>query len=589
MSILDVLLNKKLIKKEDLQDIRQQVSSGEITLEQALIQHGVRVDDILTARGEFLNIPTRSLGKTTVPFEALNYIPEESAEHYKFVPVGLSDGVLEVGIVNPDNIDARDALNFIAAKNNIPYKIFLISTEDYEQVLASYKSLAGDALKALGDLEVTNAEEMFKENQLLEKTATGKGESAAIIEDSPVEKFVKSVTHLAVEGNASDVHIERVSDKLRVRFREDGVLYTSLTASANLHSAVVSYIKLRASLKLDEKRKPQDGSFTANIDGRRIDFRVSTFPTYYGEKVVMRILDQQRGVKKLDEIGISPENVKIIREAIARPYGLILITGPTGSGKSTTLFSMLNEIDKESYNVLSLEDPIEYRMDGVSQSQVHAEIGYTFATGLRTTLRQDPDIIMVGEIRDKETAQLAVQAALTGHLVLSTLHTNNAAGVIPRLVDMGIDPYLIAPTLVCAIAQRLVPMLVPGGGEAIKIEASIKEMIDKQFADLPEKFKKNIPFSDKVYKAIPMPDCPKGVRGRTAVMEVFKMDKELEEVILKRPTELEISKVLRSKGMLTLKEDTLIKCFQRIVPFEEVHLSFDDEDADAPIEETAKI
>jgi type IV pilus assembly protein PilB len=248
---------------------------------------------------------------------------------------------------------------------------------------------------------------------------------------------------------------------------------------------------------------------------------------------------------------------------------------------------MLNEIDREAYNVLSLEDPIEYTMDGVSQSQVHAEIGYTFATGLRTTLRQDPDVIMVGEIRDKETAQLAVQAALTGHLVLSTLHTNNAAGVIPRLIDMGVDPYLIAPTLICAMAQRLVPTLCKGGGEAIKVEGSIKTMIDKQFQDLPEKYRKEIPFSDTVYKAVPMPDCPRGVRGRTAVMEVFKMDKEIEEVILKKPTELEITRVLRSKGMLSLKEDTLIKAFQRVVPFEEVHLSFDD--IDAPFEEAKKL
>jgi type IV pilus assembly protein PilB len=318
-----------------------------------------------------------------------------------------------------------------------------------------------------------------------------------------------------------------------------------LVLPAQVHEAVVARIKVLSNMKLDEKRKPQDGRFSARIDGRKIDFRVSTFPAYYGEKVVMRILDQEKGVKKLDDMFITPKNLAYIKEAIQRPYGLILITGPTGSGKSTTLYSMLNEVDKESTNVLSLEDPVEYNMEGVSQSQVRPEIGYTFASGLRTTLRQDPDVIMVGEIRDRETAQLAVQAALTGHLVFSTLHTNNAAGVIPRLIDMGVDPYLIAPTLIMAIAQRLVGLLCPGAGKLVPVEGSLKKIIDKQFEDLPEEYKKDVPFSNEVYEIAPTPECPRGTKGRTSVLEVFKMDKDIENVILKSPTELEISKILR--------------------------------------------
>jgi type IV pilus assembly protein PilB len=585
MSVLDILYNKKLITKEDLQAVKQETASGDTSLDQALVSRGVKPEDLLAARGEFLNIPTRSLKDTTVPFEAVEYIPEESAVHYRFAPIGLANGVLEVGIVNPDNIEARDALNFIAAKKNIPYKIYLISAEDFDRFVESYKGLSGEVSKALSELETVLS---VDEQGALQRTKSDDGKTdTLIIEDAPVVKIVASIVAYATEGGASDVHIEHTQDKVRIRFRVDGVLHNSFFLPLNTHSAVVARIKVMCNMKLDEKRKPQDGSFAAHIDGRKIDFRVSTFPTYYGEKVVMRILDQEKGVKKLDEMGLSPENLKIIRDAITRPYGLILITGPTGSGKSTTLFSMLNEIDKESYNVLSLEDPIEYKMDGVSQSQVHAEIGYTFATGLRTTLRQDPDIIMVGEIRDNETAQLAVQAALTGHLVLSTLHTNSAAGIIPRLVDMGIDPYLIAPTLICGIAQRLVPKLCPGGGTPVKIEGSMKAMIDAQFADLPEKYRKNIPFTDVLYKASPTPECPKGIRGRAAVMEVFKMDKEIEEVILKSPTELALSQVLRSKGMLTLKEDTLIKAFQRIVPFEEVNMSF--EDPDIPFEAPKKL
>jgi type IV pilus assembly protein PilB len=382
---------------------------------------------------------------------------------------------------------------------------------------------------------------------------------------------VATIVRYATEGNASDVHVEHMRDKVRVRFRVDGVLNTSLVLPKQVHSAVVARIKVLSNMKLDEKRKPQDGRFSARIDGRKIDFRVSTFPAYYGEKVVMRILDQEKGVKKLDEMNITPKNLEYIRDAIKRPYGLILITGPTGSGKSTTLYSMLNEVDKVSSNVLSLEDPVEYNMEGVSQSQIRPEIGYTFASGLRTTLRQDPDIIMVGEIRDKETAQLAVQAALTGHLVFSTLHTNNAAGVIPRLIDMGVDPYLIAPTLILAIAQRLVGLLGPGAGKLVPVEGSIKKIIDKQFEDLPEEFKKDIPFSNEIYQISPTPEYPRGTKGRTAVFEVFKMDKEIENVILKSPTELEISKILRRKGMLTMKEDAMIKAFNKIIPFEEVN------------------
>lgn len=569
MSVVDILLNKNLINQDDTKEIKRRTSEGE-SLDQVLTEMGVHSEDILAARGEFLNIPIKSLGEASVPFEALDYIPEESATHYKFVPIGLREGTLEVGIVDPDNIEARDALNFIASKSNIPYKVFLISGADYEKVIESYKGIGGEVSKALSELETV----LSIDNEAtvdVKQSKTDKDTNAIIIEDAPVVKIVATIVRYATEGNASDVHIEHMRDRVRVRFRVDGTLNTSLVLPSQVHSAVVARIKVLSNMKLDEKRKPQDGRFSARIDGRKIDFRVSTFPAYYGEKVVMRILDQEKGVKKIDEMGLSEKNLAYFKEAINKPYGLILITGPTGSGKSTTLYSMLNEVDREGANVLSLEDPIEYNMDGVSQSQVHPEIGYTFASGLRTTLRQDPDIIMVGEIRDKETAQLAVQAALTGHLVFSTLHTNNAAGVIPRLIDMGVDPYLIAPTLILAIAQRLVGMLPSGGGKPIPVEGSIKMMIDKQFADLPEQYKKEIPFTDTVFGIDPTPDCPKGTRGRMAVFEVMRMDKEIEAAILKNPNELEISKILRQKGMLSMKEDAMLKAFQRVIPFEEVN------------------
>src|SRR3989338_4224613 len=284
---------------------------------------------------------------------------------------------------------------------------------------------------------------LFRSIQLSKDKGEGGLSDMRIIEDAPVTKIVATILHYATEGEASDIHIEHVGDKVRVRFRVDGVLNTSLILPIKVYSAVVARIKILCNMRLDEKRKPQDGRFSAKIEGRKIDFRVSTFPAYFGEKIEMRILYSEKGVNPLDKMGLSERNLKLIRDAIKRPYGLILMSGPTGSGKSTTLYSMLNEVDRESKNVISLEDPVEYNIPGMNQSQVRPEIGYTFANGLRSPLRQDPDIIMVGEIRDKETASLAIQAALTGHLVLSTIHTNNAVGVIPRLIDMGVDPYLI--------------------------------------------------------------------------------------------------------------------------------------------------
>ena len=576
MSVIDILLTKNLIAKDDVRNIRSAMSGG-ATLDEALIARGVKPEDILSARGEFLNMPVRNIADASVPFDALDYIPQDSAEHYHFAPVGLKDGVLEVGIVDPDNMEARDALNFLAAKKNIPYKMFLITIDDFNKIIEMYKGMTGEVTQALSELETelsVGLDDVIKkggpDGQEGQKGKEGEKDESLIIEEAPIVKIVATIVRYAVEGEASDVHVEHMKDKVRVRFRVDGVLNTSLVLPPHVHSAVVARIKVISNMRLDEKRKPQDGRFSARIDGRRIDFRVSTFPSYFGEKVVMRILDQAKGVRTLDQLGLTKKNLAMLRDAINRPYGLILLTGPTGSGKSTTLYSVLSEVDRESYNVLSLEDPVEYTIEGVSQSQVRPEIGYTFDNGLRTTLRQDPDIIMVGEIRDKETAQLAVQAALTGHLVFSTLHTNDAAGVIPRLIDMGVDPYLIAPTLVLAMAQRLVGLLPQGGGEKIPVDGSIKAMIDHSFSDLPEKYKSDIPFSDTVMQAKPTSQNPKGTKGRMAVFEMFEMDKEIEQAILNNPVASEISRIVRNKGMLSLREDAMIKAFEKKIPFDEV-------------------
>jgi len=335
---------------------------------------------------------------------------------------------------------------------------------------------------------------------------------------------------------------------------------------------IITVEAMISNMKLDERRKPQDGRFSAHIENRLVDFRVSTFPASYGEKVVMRILETEKGIKKLEETGLSKDDLEKVRRAINKPYGMILISGPTGSGKSTTLYALLNEMDRESKNILSLEDPVEFNIDGVSQSQVHPEIGYTFASGLRTTLRQDPDVIMVGEIRDKETAVLAVQAALTGHLVLSTIHTNNAIGVIPRLVEMGVDPFLIAPTLILSVAQRLVRTLCPNSGEALPVEGSVKMMIDKELSGLPEEVRNKIKIPKNVYKAVSSPECPAGTRGRIAVFEIIETNHEIEEAILTDYSGSNIEKIVRKHGFLTMKEDALLKAFDGKIPFEEVNM-----------------
>src|ERR1035437_7575647 len=529
MSFLEELVKKGIIENSQIGEIKNRADQDyDGDIEKALIKSGIPEEKILETKGEYLGLPTKNVNPEEMSFDTLKYISEDSATHYHFAPLELKDGVLEVGVLDPENTQAMDALQFISNKIGIPFKIFLISRTDYEGLMQSYKGIGSqveEALKELSDEEITNIKSLSEENLSKEIKNIKEGGEAKIVEDAPVIKIVAVILRNAIEGNASDIHIEYTGEKVKVRFRVDGSLHTSIVLPPNVYSGIVARIKILAKLRLDEKRKPQDGSFSANVDGRKIDFRVSTMPAYYGEKVVMRILDSEKGVKPLDQLGLSKVNLDIIKEAIKKPYGLILITGPTGSGKSTTLYSMMNALDKEKSNIVSLEDPVEYHMPDINQSQMMPEIGYTFASGLRSILRQDPDIIMVGEIRDKETAQLAIQAALTGHLVLSPYHTNSAVGPIPRLVDMGVDPYLIAPTLILCMAQRLSRRIYPTSKQALPINEATRIMLDKQFADLPPQFRAKLNIKDTIYEAIPSNECPSGTRGRISVFEMFKVDK----------------------------------------------------------------
>lgn len=583
MNILALIEARGLISARDRALIETALKREKRPLEDLLNEHGVALADALRVAGEEYNIPGRVLGEPPVEQGALEYIPEESAKQYGFVPLRVEDGALEVGIVDPDNISALDALQFISSKVGMPYKLFLITQGDFDRVIEAYKNLTGEVGEALSEYESASmAASEIEAAKKVQAQALHEGEGSLDLsgkeglgklkEDAPVTKIVSTVLRYAIEGKASDIHIEPTPEKTRVRFRMDGVLHTSLELPVKVHDAVAARIKILSQLRLDERRKPQDGRFSALIEGkRRIDFRVSTFPTEYGEKVEMRILDQTAKTSTLESVGFSPDKISVVREMLQSPYGIILIAGPTGSGKSTTLFSMLSEIDRERENVVSLEDPVEYRIPGVSQSQVRPEIGYTFASGLRSILRQDPDVIMVGEIRDKETAQLAVQAALTGHLVFSTIHTNTSAGAIPRLIDMGVDPYLIAPTLISVIGQRLVRKLCPGAGKPIPITPSIQTLLQNQFADVPAAFRSKIPEFKQLFEAQPTEDCPLGIRGRSGVFEILRMNKKLESVLLKDPVEERVFAAAREDGMFTIREDAIIKALSGEIPFAEVN------------------
>ena len=579
MSFLLFLSKKGLFREEDISEISAQATKAKGGVEEILTKGGMTPDQVTKLKVEYYGLESKELGGQKVSSDVLRYIPEESAHHYQIAPLGVVDNVLEVGMVDPDMTQARDAVQFIASKLGMPFRLFLITQSDLNQILVQYQNLSGEVTQALSELSTGGNKSAIEDDTVGQEVTSAdthehaeqKGGETKIVEDAPVTKIVAVILKHAVEGGASDVHIEHTGDKVRVRFRVDGVMYTSLILPTNVHNAIVARIKILAQLKLDEKRKPQDGRFSAKMDNKKVDFRVSTFPAYYGEKVVMRILDTGKGVVTLDMMGMSPANLELVRKAIRTPYGLILVTGPTGSGKSTTLYSMLNELDREKRNVISLEDPVEYNIPGVNQSQVRPEIGYTFANGLRSILRQDPDIIMVGEIRDKETAQLAVQAALTGHLVFSTLHTNNAAGVIPRLIDMEVDPYLIAPTLILAMGQRLLRTMCPESKSPIPLTESMRLMINKEFSDLPAAVRDSIIIPDHVYEAIPSPTCPSGTKGRTPVFEFLEMDRDLEHIVLTNPVEQAVSEVARAKGMLTMKDDALLKAFQGVIPFEEIN------------------
>jgi type IV pilus assembly protein PilB len=523
----------------------------------------------IRAKAEALKVPFMDLTGKEISVEVLKEIPEEAATFYKFVPLARRENILEVGMINPDDLKAKEALRFITRRSGLETKLFIISPIDFRNVLKQYRTLRGEVKKAL--------EELKKELEAEERISPLKGKveeiAEQIVAEAPITKIVAVILRHATEGRASDVHIEPVEDKVKVRFRVDGILYTSILLPKEIHSAIISRIKILSNLKIDETRVPQDGRFHTVIAGRKIDFRVSTLPTVGGEKAALRVLDPTIGSKTFSDLGLQDYNLELLEKAVKDPFGMILITGPTGSGKTTTLYAILNVLNQEGVNIISLEDPVEYYIEGINQSQIKPEIDYTFATGLRHILRQDPDIIMVGEVRDKETAGLAIHAALTGHLFLSTLHTNNALGVIPRLIDMGIEPFLLPPSLNLAVAQRLIRRLCPRCKKEIAASDRVSQIIEEELTKLSSVQKETLlwkkPF--KVYRAEGCKFCGgKGTKGRIALFEILTMTPQLETVINEGISETKIKEEAKRQGMITMKQDGIAKALQGLISFEEM-------------------
>ena len=570
MNILQTLVKKNLLSSEVVAEIQKEATRTQKLVEEILLEKKLVEEELLFAlKSEGLQIPLKSIEAKEIPLKVLELIPEDSAAHYRMVPLARREGLVEIGMVAPEDAKAMEALNFLSRQGGFSFQVALLSVSQFAAIMRHYKNQKNQMRQALAELE----------EEVKEEKGKGKDEKfTRLVEEAPVSKMVAVILRNAVEGKASDIHIEPTKDKLRIRFRMMGELYSSLFLPKGVQQAVVSRIKILSNLKIDEHRIPQDGRFSATIDEKSIDFRVSTFPTALGEKVAIRVLDPDVGLKGFDELGLDGSNVKKVQEALSRPFGLILVTGPTGSGKTTTLYSMLNSMNKESLNIVSLEDPVEYLMEGVNQSQIRPDIQYDFAQGLRQILRQDPDVIMVGEVRDEDTASLVVHAALTGHIVLSTLHTNSATGVIPRLLDMGVDKYLIPSTLSIAISQRLIRRLCDDCKERIKPKNEIRELILRELKNIPVGKEK----SASVHLATRGEDLnlfiAKGCRecggtgytGRIGLFEVLKMTNELADIVLEAPSEGNITKEGIRQGMITLRQDGILKAIDGITTMEEI-------------------
>lgn len=559
-------MQEHYISQAQLSELKKQAELEQHTFEEVLIERAaVMPHELLKAKSAFYNLPAVDLTQQQIPVEVLKMVPLEVAQYYQIVPFRKENNDVYLALVHPENFKAMEVIEILARQNGWKPRYMVTSNESLLQVLRQYSTLTTEVTEALKQAESEDQDALRDDN---DSTL----DFEQVIKAAPVAKMVSVILRHAVEGGASDVHIEPGEADTRVRFRVDGVLHTSLTLPKYIHAAVVSRIKVLANLKLDETRLPQDGRIRLKVLDKIIDFRVSTMPVVGNEKVVMRILDPSTGVRSFEGLGFSGYKLRILNDAITKPHGMFLVTGPTGSGKSTTLYAVLNILNHDDVNIITLEDPVEYFLSGVNQSQVNPEVGFTFASGLRSILRQDPDVIMVGEIRDSETAELAIHASLTGHILLSTLHTNDAPSAVLRLIDMRMEPFLIASTVNVIIGQRLVRRLCEYCKQPTAVTPEVGAQIKKELESLSSESRAEVPTEPwKIFVAKGCSRCENtGYRGRLAISEVLLNTPALQRIIIEGAKPYDLKTEFAKQGGSSLIQDGYIKVLMGLTSVEEV-------------------
>lgn len=558
-SVSDILLAEHAITQQQYQDIKVKSASRGVT-DIAVIEelNAVPEEKLAEAKARNLGIPFISLETTSFSPQAIGFVPKAVVERFSLIPFYFDDKAQTLSIAMSNPVDL-DAIEFVRQKTGLNIKAFAASESDVKTAINQqyHQEIVGEVGEALKETEAEKPTKTIDSKQI-----------SQIIKEAPIAKIVSTILEYAVTSRASDVHIEPQEDRVRVRYRIDGILYDKLSLPKTVQEAVISRIKILSEMKIDEHRSPQDGRFNFKVNDKEVDLRISVLPTVFGEKIVMRLLRKSGGIPTLGELGLTGTTLKNLESSMLRPHGIIIVCGPTGSGKTTTLYSVLAKLNTTRVNIVTLEDPVEYQIAGINQVQINPAVGLTFATGLRSFLRQDPNIILVGEIRDQETTDLAIQASLTGHLVFSTLHTSNAAGALPRLTDLGAETFLLASTMTAILAQRIVRKICPHCKEqyapALQIEEEIKKVLGNYY---PAQNGQQV----KLWKGKGCTECGgTGYLGRVGIFEVISVSAKIASLVLEKADSGTIEKQAISEGMITMKQDGYIKVLQGVTTVEEV-------------------
>jgi type IV pilus assembly protein PilB len=566
-SFLDILFQKNQLTLEQIEELRGESLGSGRSYEELIKEKKLLSDGFLNqAKAEYNHIGYIDLTVVGIDPEALGLIDDSIAKRYKVLPFALDKELDSIKIAMLDPLDLT-AIEFLRQKTNRSVEAYYADTEVLERLII-------DRYSQNLSTEVDEALRTTSQGQQASAKGVAINNSGQILRDAPINRIVENILDFAISSRASDIHIEPQGNNVRVRYRVDGILVEKLILPKNVHEAVISRIKIMSNLKIDEKRMSQDGRFNYVSSGKEVDLRISTLPTVHGEKIVMRLLEKNTSVPSLQDLGLSGLALRRLINSIKIPHGIILITGPTGSGKTTTLYSILHMINNVGVNIMTLEDPVEYQIPGVTQVQVNPKAGLTFASGMRSFLRQDPDIVMVGEIRDNETADLALQASLTGHLVFSTLHTNSAAGALPRLLDMGAEPFLLSSSMLLTLGQRVVRRINPKYKEEYKPEPAVIENIKQVLGPLfPAFCKENNKDPENIILFRPMKERPNSepeYKGRVAIFEVMAITPEISQLIMTRSNESTLEEIALKQGMILMKQDGYLKVLEGETTIEEV-------------------